>query len=299
MNTDLRTILVATDLSRPAFAAVRRGALIARDTGAKLELLHVVADSFQSMEWNEVRAATGLFEKQMIENAGNDLAAIVRQIDAEFGVSARAQVLPGKPFSVIAEYSETVAADLILVGAHGENLLLTPLLGTTAHRVLRLARKPVLLVKQTPTPEDRSPAGYRHVLIATDFAEDAIHAATVARRLFPGATATLFHAYQVPFEGKLSRTLPQSTLDEYRRRAAEHAHVRLAEFANTTGWSDGPRIVRHGPAGVRIREYAAEMAADLIVTGSEAMPRLQSALLGSVSLDLVTDAPCDVLLARR
>jgi nucleotide-binding universal stress UspA family protein len=47
-----------------------------------------------------------------------------------------------------------------------------------------------------------------------------------------------------------------------------------------------------------VREYAAEIAADLIATGSEELPRLQKALLGSVSLDLVTEAKCDVLLVR-
>ena len=38
-------------------------------------------------------------------------------------------------------------------------------------------------------------------------------------------------------------------------------------------------------------------SADLIAIGSEEVPRLQNALLGSVSLDVVTQATCDVLLA--
>jgi nucleotide-binding universal stress UspA family protein len=50
--------------------------------------------------------------------------------------------------------------------------------------------------------------------------------------------------------------------------------------------------------GVRLREYAAETSADLIAIGSEEVPRLQHALLGSVSLDVVTQSHCDVLLAR-
>ena len=46
------------------------------------------------------------------------------------------------------------------------------------------------------------------------------------------------------------------------------------------------------------REYVAGTSADLIAIGSEEVPRLQNALLGSVSLDVVTQAACDVLLAR-
>ena len=298
MASDVKTILVATDLSRPAFAAVRRAALIARSHGASLEVLHVVTGSFAAMEWNEVRAATASFEKDILEAAADDLHATVVQIETELGIRGNARVVQGKPFSAIAERSEAIDADLVVVGAHGENFVLTPILGTTAHRILRLARKPVLLVKQTPGTDESFRAGYKHILIATDFAADSVHAAIMARRLFPEASGTLFHAFQVPFEAKLSRTLPQSTLEAYRWRAAEQAHGELATFADATQWADAPRVVRHGPPGVRVREYAGEIGADLIVTGSEEMPRLQSALLGSVSLDLVTEAKCDILLAR-
>jgi nucleotide-binding universal stress UspA family protein len=62
--------------------------------------------------------------------------------------------------------------------------------------------------------------------------------------------------------------------------------------------SDARRMIRHGPPALRIREYAKEIGADLIATGSEEVPRLQTAVLGSVSLDLVTAAECDVLLAK-
>src|SRR3712207_5884284 len=44
MPNTIRTVLAATDLSRPAFAAVRRSALIARAHDARLEIAHVVSD---------------------------------------------------------------------------------------------------------------------------------------------------------------------------------------------------------------------------------------------------------------
>jgi hypothetical protein len=54
MTAAVKTILAASDFSRPAFAAVRRAAFIARDQGAILELLHVSPDSFGSALWNDV-----------------------------------------------------------------------------------------------------------------------------------------------------------------------------------------------------------------------------------------------------
>jgi nucleotide-binding universal stress UspA family protein len=298
MDTPVKTILAATDLSRPAFAAVRRAALIARFHGAKLELLHVIPHSFGSTAWNEVRTTIGPVERELRQAADQSLDALVQQIEAEIGVRGNARATEGKPFAEITARSEVLDADLVVVGAHGENILLTPILGTTAHRVLRLARKPVLLVKLTPPIDDPVGSVYKHALITTDFEADSVEAARSARRLFPEMTATLFHAYEVPFEVKLARTIPEEKLEECRKLTAERAHDELEAFAAATQWSDAPRVVRHGTPGRRVREYATEVGADLIITGSEEVPRLHTALLGSVSLDLVTEAKCDVLLVR-
>ena len=295
MTRAIKTILAATDLSRPAFAAARRAALIARDHDASLELLHVISDSFASATWNDIRATLGL-EMDFRQSIDESLDALVLQLQTETGVKASARVLEGKPFAEISARSEAVDADLIVVGAHGENLL-TPLLGTTAHRILRLSRKPVLLVKQTPEVDRLPASGYAHMLVATDFSDDSAYAAARARRLFPRAIATLFHAYQVPFEAKLSRTVSEQTLERSRWIAAQHAHNDLTAFA-VAHMGDARRMIRHGAPAVRVREYAQEIGADLIVTGSEEVPRLQTALLGSVSLGLVTESKCDVLLGR-
>jgi nucleotide-binding universal stress UspA family protein len=177
-------------------------------------------------------------------------------------------------------------------------MLTTPLLGTTAHRVLRCARKPVLLVKQTPPVEHAVTPGYEHIVVATDFSGDSAEAARSARRLFPDSSITLLHVYEGPFEAKLSGRVSQDALNQYRQRALQRAHRELDAFAHSVNLSHAARVARHGPAITRIREYVADASADLIAIGSEEVPRMQNALLGSVSLDVVTQSTCDVLLAR-
>jgi nucleotide-binding universal stress UspA family protein len=291
-----KTILAATDLSRAAFAAVRRAALIARDEGAALELLHVIPDSFGSVLWNEIRAALDPAETDLRASIDDSLDALMSLIDTETGIRPSVHVSDGKPFAEITARADAIGADLVVVGAHGENLL-TPLLGTTAHRVLRLSRKPVLLVKQTPAVEPNTASAYRHMVIATDFSTDSAFAAQTAGRLFPKTTATLFHAYQVPFEAKLTRTVSEQAIERTRGIAAQHAHRELTAFAEAN-MAAARRMIRHGPPAVRIREYAKDIGADLLVTGPQEVARLHPALLGSVSLDLVMEATCDVLLAR-
>ena len=298
MHVNVQTILAATDLSRPAFAAVRRAALIARAHDAKLELVHVIADSFRSMARQDLLIAFAQVEADLRGSVAENLEALVAQVETETGVRANALVAEGKPFAEIAARSEAIDTDLIVVGAHGENLVLTPLLGTTAHRVLRFARKPVLLVKQTPSVDHAATPGYEHIVAATDFSEDSLQAATSARRLFPQSRITLFHAYQAVFEAKLAGRISDEALQAHRQHAFEEAHRGLGSFAAAANLSAAPRLVRHGFPGVLLREYAAETSADLIAIGSEEVPRLQTALLGSVSLDVLTQANCDVLLAR-
>lgn len=298
MDATVSTVLVATDLSRAAFAAVRRAALIARAHGARLEIVHVIPDELRSAGWDDLRARFAAMTSDLRKTAGESLDGLVAQIASESGIRATPVVAAGKPFAQIAARSEEIEADVIVVGAHGENILTTPLLGTTAHRLLRFARKPVLLVKQTPPLEQPPAPGYRRIVVATDFSEDSVEAAKTARRLFPQSETVLFHAYEAPFEAKLAGRIPGEELQALRGRALMEAQRELDVFAGAAGLDKGGRIARHGYAGARIREYAADSGADLIAIGSEEVPRLQSALLGSVSLDVVTQSECDVLLAR-
>ena len=297
MPEAIKKVLAATDMSRPAFAALRRAALIARTHGAQLEIVHVVSETLRMVRWNELRAAFAHVEADFRSSVTESLDALVAQLAKESGIEAKAVVLDGKPFAEIAARSEAIGADVIVVGAHGENVA-TPLLGTTAHRVLRVARKPVLLVKRTPPLGDDVASAYRQIVVATDFSDDSLEAATSATRLFPQASVTLFHAYEAPFEGKLSGRVAAETLEQLRTRTMERAHADLDAFASAAALSHAARVARHGLPGVRIREFAADISADLIAIGSEEVSRMQTALLGSVSLDIVTAATCDVLLAR-
>lgn len=69
-------------------------------------------------------------------------------------------------------------------------------------------------------------------------------------------------------------------------------------FARALELNEAIQAVRRGPASLRIREVARDMAADLIVLGAQGKGAMETAHLGSVSLRLASETPCDVLLAR-
>ena len=70
------------------------------------------------------------------------------------------------------------------------------ILGTTAERLLRTCKRPVLVVKRPPE------APYEHVVVPVDFSLSA-PALTMARQIAPNARITIIHAFRVPFEGRL------------------------------------------------------------------------------------------------
>lgn len=105
----------------------------------------------------------------------------------ETNVSAHAHLAKGRPYVEIAARAAEIGADLIVIGAHGENALVDLFVGSTARRVLRASSLPVLLVKQT------LPFPYESILLPTDFSAAAREAAIFARQVFHNTRLTLLH----------------------------------------------------------------------------------------------------------
>ena len=79
---------------------------------------------------------------------------------------------------------------------------------------------------------------------------------------------------------------------------AQQLLAREAERFTAMGWTPKP-LLRAGHAAHEIVSVAEEMGTDVIVMGSRGMGGVQRFLLGSVSEQVMTYAPCSVLIARR
>jgi nucleotide-binding universal stress UspA family protein len=123
-TTPVREILVATDFSDEAEAALRCAIEYARRFGARLHLLHVFSQG-------EVEVTRLLA----------DAAAL-----AAPGVPVIVSSTGGDPAEEILRYAQRHPIDLIVVGTHGRSGFSRVLLGSVAERVLRGARRPVLTV---------------------------------------------------------------------------------------------------------------------------------------------------------
>jgi len=147
--TAFKTILVATDFSAPAEAAIDRACEIARLCGADLHAIHVV--SRPSLDpWVGYVASTWLEEDMDHEKreARTRLAGAVAS--RGLATPATIAVTTGDPAVEIIAYAKTHGADLIVCGTQGRHGLNRLILGSVAEHVVQSAPCAVLTVKQEP-----------------------------------------------------------------------------------------------------------------------------------------------------
>jgi nucleotide-binding universal stress UspA family protein len=123
-RADLRQILVATDFSQTADAAVHVAHAYARAFGARLHVFHVT--------WPDEHGLTTLFAR-LTSELGSDVPVVV--------ASHR-----GDPAEEIVRYARGHNIDLIVLGTHGRTGVSRLILGSVAERVIRTAPCPVLSV---------------------------------------------------------------------------------------------------------------------------------------------------------
>jgi nucleotide-binding universal stress UspA family protein len=144
MIRETKKILVATDFSSGSDEALDRALVLAKQTGATLELVHV-------LEFGD----SGDLPFGLV-NYGGDPGAIVATVDRELAVRAdRAtaaglrsytRMLEGIAQREIVREAQETNADLIVIGTHGRRGLAHLVLGSVAERVVQQASCPVLTV---------------------------------------------------------------------------------------------------------------------------------------------------------
>jgi len=280
----IRSILVATDFSAYAAHAALRAGRLASELGVRRAVLMHVAPRFAFSAGDRARALRALRA---------ELAATARAIRTRTGATFDVRLAQGNVVEALARAAARF--DLLVLGAQGRHPLRDFALGTTAERLLRKIRCPVLFVKARPA------APYRDVLVPVDFSPDAEAALARARTLAPQAQLSALHAFEVPIEGKLrSAGVAEGHVLEYRRQARERALADMRKLLAPLGARTSALVVHGYPPRVIARTQG-ELGADLVAIGKHGRSALEDLLLGSVTLRTLASVGCDVLVvpARR
>lgn len=143
-----------------------------------------------------------------------------------------------------------------------------------------------------------------HVVIGIDGSDESLRAVRlVATIAWPAATR--FHVVSVApswqeLMGRPWMAVGPLNMDELERAEVDRVRTvaeRAASELSHAGRRADATVVRGRPADC-ILSAASDRHADLIVVGSRGMGDMESALVGSVSSEIVDHAPCPVLVAR-
>lgn len=160
----MKHILVATDFSDTAKAALIHGVKLAAATGAKLTLLHVIYIEklnetllgLDAMEYltrvmstpsEQAEYSPTLAVSRLRETAQLKLDEALRDLQAPLPTLATA-VVEGRPSEEVLAFASRESVDLIVVGTHGRGALGKALLGSVADHVIRQADCPVMIVRK-------------------------------------------------------------------------------------------------------------------------------------------------------
>jgi len=163
MIPQVKKILFVTDFSKSSVYAFRYAVLMSELTKAPITIVHVrpgmdpVGEIPVIIHLGEetYRKLTEEKRGEIIQMIKNRLEEFIQRELADDPERERRvssiEVLDGDPAAVILDMAEHENFDLIVMGSHGKEVVRHTFLGSTAQRILRHTRKPVVVV---PMPAD-------------------------------------------------------------------------------------------------------------------------------------------------
>lgn len=283
------SVLIATDGSDVAEQAATLGISLAEALEGTVHALSVVANGENDASTAPARSETAA--ESVVDRA------------TEAGCDARAVVREGRPANEILATADEIDANLLVVGTHGRTGLRQTFFGSVALEVIRDARQPVISVgpdtytaAETGSEVDEAggiqgTAPFEEVLLATDGWPGSRDAGEHALELANALDATLHIIYAVDV-----RSDSMDIRDGFKQHGDRSTEA-LADRARAAGIDVTRTLVDGAPDDV-ILSYAADNAVDLVVMGTESKSRLERFVVGSVSQQVVSNAPVPVMTVR-
>jgi len=144
-----RNILVAVDGSHTSDVALQEAIKLANEVQAQLRIVHAV-DTVNLNRDTEFPNPVEILD--VMVKSGEEILRKAVGVAREAGIQTETRLIEidtlGRRIpEVIAEEAETWPADLIVIGTHGRRGISHLFLGSVAEGVVRVATKPVLLIR--------------------------------------------------------------------------------------------------------------------------------------------------------
>ena len=299
--TGFKQILIATDFSPCADAALRQAVWLAQQCGATLTVSHCLdhlrraAHSVSYQAKLDLLTANGqLFQKEIREESDRKIREqIASQKVADLQISY--ETLLGEPFVEITHAVQQEGYDLVISGTRGRSGWKEFFVGSTAKRLVRKCPSAVWIVKA----EHAEPP--RVILAPSDFSD--VSRKAVLQGLWLAAKANAeFHLLHVidskDVPDDLMEHLPGS--GSVREEINQEATQRLESFLSSLG-VDTERVQCHlswGDPWKEISRIAIKHNTDLITMGTVGRSGIKGVVLGNTAERVLETCDCSILTVK-
>jgi universal stress protein E len=296
-----RRILVATDFSAHADAALKQAVWLARQTSASITLAHTLPDLRRVVHNATTQAKLDLlygegeqFQREVRRTSDAKMRRLIVDLDAT-DLDVTYETLLGEPFVELTHAVQAEEYDLVLAGTRGLAAWEQFFVGSTARRLIRKCPASVWVVKA----EHVGPP--KVVLAPIDFSEislkSAAHGLWVAQQA--NAQFHLLHvidSLDVP-EDLISKVPHGSSM---RQEINHEARSRLEAFLDSLR-ADRSRMQIHlswGTPWKGVQRLAKDVAADLISMGTIGRSGIKGLLLGNTAEKVLGTCDCSILTVK-
>lgn len=280
-----------TEITNPLLRLVKN---LAEQHKAKVILLHAVSpivylpypESF-GMSVIDLELLSDLEKKKESEAKERlkGLADYLKPVESELIVGI------GDPAELILE--KEVLADIIFMGSHRKGLIEKILVGSTAEKVARYTKRPLLIMK------GKEVESFRKVLIAHDLSLHAERAFKLALDLLKPlrSEVTLLHVeetIELPVVANIKDVISEKYMEEKLKYLEG-----LVEKAREEGLEAKFEVLQEkSPVDGILNYIKANPDYDLLVMGSRGLSSLQRVLLGSTSSEVLRKVDIPILIHR-
>jgi nucleotide-binding universal stress UspA family protein len=278
-------ILLATDGTRHAEAAVTAAASLALASGATVRIVHVWSLEAHHHEgvWDvETRGEAD----KLISEAVNRLRALGVDADGAISRSDHNHVA-----AAIAEVARDFNADLVVAGSRGLSDWQSLLHHSVSHQLLTALDCPVLIVRGADAPAVHQAQKVLLAIAGGDDLAPGLRAATAAAAA-AGSKVVVLHVAQAIIG---AQGFSYVETDEEIQATIDRATTALQE----AGIEHETFVAEPGAVASLVAKTAAGVGADIIVIGSSRMGDVASILFGSVTHQLLRATDRPVLVAER
>ncbi len=296
-----KNILVATDFSPHAEAAVKQAIWLARQNGAKITLIHTLPDMRQAVSSASYQARVNLlyadgsvFQQEIRHASETRMRQLIDSLNAG-DLAIQFETLLGVPYTQITHAVQKSGFDLVLAGTRGLATWQQFFVGSTASRLIRSCPSSVWIAKSEHVGPPRS------VLAATDFSDVSRRAVMEGLSIARLASAEfhLLHiidSADVPDDILAKAPEGHSLRHEINEASKEH----LDQFVQSLG-GDSAQVHKHlsfGSPWQEISRLAKHLSIDLISIGTIGRSGIPGVFLGNTAEKVLTSCDCSILTVK-